>query len=231
VLVDDRAFQSMLRPFRIQLRPQGGLSNPPQRREAAIRPMQKVSLAVVAVVTVPLSAFMFEGSVGVDLPGGWFLGPIAAVVEPFRSVNSYGLFAVMTTTRPEIVLEGSDDGRVWQAYEFKYKPTDIGRRPRWVAPHQPRVDWQLWFAALGRYEAEPWFQSLCLRLLQASPATLRLLERDPFGGRAPRYVRATLFRYRFSDFRMHSETGAWWTRERVGEYSPVLTLGSEVGGR
>ena len=69
--------------------------------------------------------------------------------SPFYIANTYGLFAVMTTSRTEIVVEGSNDGAVWQPYEFKYKPGDLARRPAWVAPHQPRLDWQMWFAALG----------------------------------------------------------------------------------
>src|SRR5439155_6216113 len=56
----------------------------------------------------------------------------------FRSVNSYGLFAVMTTSRPEIIIKGSVDGTEWKTYEFKYKPGDLQRRPRFCWPHQPR---------------------------------------------------------------------------------------------
>ena len=127
------------------------------------------------------------------------VAPAAEVIAPLRSVNTYGLFAVMTTTRPEIIIEGSDDGIEWKAYEFAYKPGDLHRRPPWVAPHQPRLDWQMWFAALSSYDAEPWFQRFCRRLLEGSPDVLRLLAYDPFAGRPPRYVRATLYRYRFSD--------------------------------
>ena len=72
-----------------------------------------------------------------------------AWLEPLRSFNGYGLFALMTQTRPEIIVEGSNDGQDWRAYEFKYKPGDLKRRPRFVAPFQPRLDWQMWFAALG----------------------------------------------------------------------------------
>src|SRR5439155_11402649 len=103
---------------------------------------------VVAIVTVPVSLLMFSGSLGVDLPGWELVAPLARAIEPLRSVNGYGLFAVMTTTRPEIVIEGSDDGQTWLEYEFPYKVGDVRRRPPWVAPHQPRLDWQMWFAAL-----------------------------------------------------------------------------------
>ena len=150
--------------------------------------------------------------------------PTARLLEPFRIANSYGLFAVMTTTRPEIVLEGSADGETWLEYEFKYKAGDVHRPPPWVAPHQPRLDWQMWFAALGRFDNERWFQNFCVRLLEADRTVLRLLERDPFQGHKPRYLRAVLYRYRFSDRATGRLDGVWWVRERLGEYSPVLSL-------
>src|SRR5439155_429004 len=92
-------------------------------------------------------------------------------LSPLRSVNQYGLFAVMTTRRPEIVVEGSDDGRTWRPYEFRWKPGAVGGRPRFVAPHQPRLDWQMWFAALESCEENPWLVSFLGRLLQAAEET------------------------------------------------------------
>ena len=85
----------------------------------------------------------------------------------------------------------------------------------------------MWFAALSSYDAEPWFQRFCRRLLEGSPDVLRLLAYDPFEGRPPRYVRATLYQYRFSDRAAWRAGGVWWTRERLGEYSPVLSLNAE----
>jgi hypothetical protein len=184
-------------------------------------------VVAVAVVTVPVSAVAFTRALGIGLPGAGLIDPLASAMAPFRSVNAYGLFAVMTTTRPEIVLEGSDDGAAWMEYEFKYKAGDLHRRPPWVAPHQPRLDWQMWFAALGRFEDDEWFQNFCVRLLQADKEVLRLLERDPFEGRRPRYIRAVLYRYRFSDAEARRRDGVWWTRERVREYSPVLSLSGQ----
>ena len=86
----------------------------------------------------------------------------------------------MTTSRDEIVVEGSNDGQTWQAYEFKYKPGNLARRPSWVAPYQPRLDWQMWFAALGTYQQNRWFANLMIRLLQGSPEVTALLEKNPF---------------------------------------------------
>jgi len=145
-------------------------------------------------------------------------------LEPFRLVNGYGLFAVMTTERPEIIVEGSNDGVIWSAYEFKWKPGDVNRRPRFVAPHQPRLDWQMWFAALSYYQSTPWFHQFLLRLLGNSPDVLALLRRNPFPDKPPRFIRAVVYDYRFTDFDGRRATGAWWRREGRGLYSPVLSL-------
>ena len=64
----------------------------------------------------------------------------------------------MTTERREIIVEGQRRRRrTGWPYEFKYKPGDLNRRPGFVEPFQPRLDWQMWFAALGDYRDNPWF--------------------------------------------------------------------------
>ncbi len=143
--------------------------------------------------------------------------------DVFRIINSYGLFAVMTTTRPEIIVEGSHDGLEWKAYEFKYKPGDLSRRPRFCWPHQPRLDWQMWFAALGSYRSNPWFINFCVRLLQNEPAVTALLAHNPFPDKPPRYIRATVYEYRFTSFAERRATGHWWKRELKGLYCPILS--------
>jgi hypothetical protein len=145
-------------------------------------------------------------------------------LSPFEIINSYGLFAVMTTTRPEIVIEGSNDGVAWLAYEFKYKPGDPTRRPAWVAPHQPRLDWQMWFAALGDYQSDPWIVRFMARLLQGSPEVSRLLGRNPFPDVPPHYIRAMLYQYHFTSPAERKSTGAWWSRELKGVYMPAVSL-------
>lgn len=142
--------------------------------------------------------------------------------QPFHVVNGYGLFARMTTERPEIVVEGSNDGTSWLPYEFKWKPGDPQRRPGFMQPHMPRLDWRMWFAALGSAEREGWFYPFCQRLLQGSPAVLGLLAGNPFPDSPPRYLRATLWDYRFTLWR--NETNAWWERSELRPYTPVLTL-------
>jgi len=131
---------------------------------------------------------------------------------------------VMTTTRPEIIVEGSNDGQNWMPYEFRYKPGDVKRAPPWVAPYQPRLDWQMWFAALGNASENPWFYNFVARLLQGSQSVLGLLAHNPFPGSPPHYLRAVVYDYRFSNFAERRATGAWWVREEKATYLPPISL-------
>lgn len=181
--------------------------------------VRPAAVALVALSLIPLAG-------AVRAPLAW-LGPLTsfyAAVDPLRIVNPYGLFAIMTRDRPEIVIEGSDDGRTWMPYEFRYKPGDLSRRPAFVAPMHPRLDWQMWFAALGDYRREPWFLYFCQRLLEGSPPVLGLLERNPFPRAPPLYLRAVVYEYRFTDAATRRATGAWWRRDLRGLYCPLLTL-------
>jgi predicted DCC family thiol-disulfide oxidoreductase YuxK len=153
---------------------------------------------------------------------------LTAAIAPFEIVNTYGLFAVMTTTRPEIIIEGSSDGETWVAYEFRYKPVDPDRQPPWVAPHQPRLDWQMWFAALGDYRSNRWILQFMARLLEGSPEVLGLLRSNPFPTAPPRYLRAALYQYHFTDPEQRRKTANPWRRELIGEYVPVISLRSQT---
>jgi predicted DCC family thiol-disulfide oxidoreductase YuxK len=154
------------------------------------------------------------------------LGPLLEIYEkigPFRSINNYGLFAVMTRDRPEILLQGSMDGIIWETYEFKYKPGPLDRRPPFVAPYMPRLDWQMWFAALGDVGNSPWMGQLVGRLFQAQPEVLALFAKDPFHGKPPKYLRANLDSYRFTTFAEARPTGDWWKSEPKGIYFPQVS--------
>lgn len=140
-----------------------------------------------------------------------------ASFEPLRLVNAYGAFGSVTRRRDEVVVEGTlaerpgpDD---WREYGFRGKPSDVGRRPPQVAPYHLRLDWVLWFVPLGA--PAPWLPRLCRRLLEADPATLRLLRDDPFGGARPRWVRMRLFRYRYTTPHERRRTGDWWVRHEL----------------
>lgn len=187
-------------------------------------PVATILQIVLAIVVLSVSG----GQLLAMLRGRGYLPSslqsLVNVVSPFRTINRYGLFAVMTKSRPEIVIEGSSDGVTWLPYEFKYKPGDLSHPPGFVAPHMPRLDWQMWFAALGGERRHPWFRNFLVRLLQDSPDVLSLLKTNPFPDRPPRYVRALLYDYRFTDRAAKRSTGAWWRRELRGTYSPVLSL-------
>jgi hypothetical protein len=185
-------------------------------------------------VLLPASVTLFVLSLAptaasLGLGTSW-LGPVPTLygwVQPFRTINSYGLFAVMTTERPEIIIEGSLDGERWEPYEFKYKPGDLSRSPAFVAPHQPRLDWQMWFAALGPVEENPWFLHFLQRLLAGSSDVAALLEINPFPEKPPTAVRAVAYDYWFTDSPSREATGNWWRRESRREYCPAVTLNNE----
>jgi lipase maturation factor 1 len=184
------------------------------------------------LIPVTVTVLVFSGPLlwesffpGSDWPP--FLGTFYRYIEPFRSLNSYGLFRVMTKTRPEIIIEGSEDGVTWRAYDFKYKVGKAEEAPPIVAPHQPRLDWQMWFAALDDVRREPWFINFLMRLLQGSKPVLGLLRTNPFPSSPPRYIRARLFEYDFTSLAEKEETGSWWKREEKGLYCPVLSLRKE----
>ena len=174
------------------------------------------SILMISIVTLAQTVF----------PGFQMPEPINSCldwVEPFRSINSYGLFRVMTTTRPELVVEGSDDGENWKAYQFRWKPGDLSRRPQFVEPFQPRLDWQMWFAALGGYD-QGWFKRFLLQLMRGSPPVLNLLAKNPFPDHPPRFLRVLKYEYHFTDFKTRLETGQWWWREPKKVIYPPMAL-------
>lgn len=197
----------------------GNQSESPPR---ATRPRLIIMIVAVIVLFVS-SAQMFSRFLGRRELPVW-IQEVLAVAGPFRSINAYGLFAVMTTNRPEIIVEGSEDGITWIPYEFKWKPGDLKRAPGFVEPHQPRLDWQMWFAALGTCEKNPWFKNFLYRLLQGSPPVLKLLETNPFPDKPPAYVRAIFYDYRFTDWATKAADGTWWKREGKGLFCPSMAL-------
>lgn len=182
-----------------------------------------------AAATLLVSTIELTGGLRLRIPWPAPMRSVYQLAAPLRSINSYGLFAVMTTERPEIIVEGSADGSAWRAYEFRYKPGDPAGRPRFVAPHQPRLDWQMWFAALDTYQEQPWFLRFCQRLLEGEPRVLALLKTNPFPGSPPRYVRATVYDYHFSDPALRRAQKVWWRRELKGRYCPTLSLRTTPG--
>ena len=193
-------------------------------------PFRRTVVGVAVAVILCLSALSFVRELVYTLPGA---GPgamplwseqLLGAFAPFRSVNGYGLFRVMTTERPEIIVEGSADGTVWKPYEFRWKPGDPERRPRFVAPYQPRLDWQMWFAALDPIGNRALLEGLVQRLLDGSPDVLGLLGSNPFPDRPPKFLRLMYFRYFFSSPETKAATGAWWSREPRGSLTKPVSL-------
>jgi predicted DCC family thiol-disulfide oxidoreductase YuxK len=216
VLFDDAALRKVL-PQR--------LTRFVQKNIQDIQPGKIISFAAWAFTLL----IVFVSFVQIDAVFGGRISTQAAWINdeiaPLFLVNTYGLFAVMTTARPEIIVEGSDDGVHWREYSFKYKPGDVKRRPLWNIPHQPRLDWQMWFAALETSSSNPWLSAFLQRLLENSPEVTALLGRNPFPHQPPRYVRALLYDYRYSSREEKDATTAWWVRQPEGIYYPATALG------
>ncbi len=159
------------------------------------------------------------------LGAGVASSPVSGLMQVnsnFHVSNTYGLFAVMTTQRNEIMIQGSMNGNDWENYTFIYKPGELHQAPPVVAPHQPRLDWQMWFAAL-RDSPPRWFYIFSHRLLEGSEEVENLLANDPFGDRSPRYVRAIIYEYEFSDWEGLRE-GRWWKRSDRRIYMQPIRL-------
>jgi predicted DCC family thiol-disulfide oxidoreductase YuxK len=185
---------------------------------------RRITEILALLVLVPINAMLIFSAFKPQTPWPRPVAMLGDAVEPFRIVSGYGLFRVMTKSRPEIIVEGSADGVDWRPYEFKWKPGDVQQPPHWVAPHQPRLDWQMWFAALGSYRQNPWFVRLALGLLRDNSTITALLARNPFPNEPPHYLRATLYEYQFTSREERKATGAWWKREQRGEYLPAVSL-------
>ncbi len=180
---------------------------------------------------IPFSIFIFSISwipfltrIGKDPQVFWPLQKTYEFFHPFNLVNGYGLFAVMTTKRSEIIIEGSNDGNQWLAYEFKWKPGNLNQRPGFVEPFQPRLDWQMWFQALRPYQSRSWFGIFLTKLLEGSPDVLALLKNNPFPDHPPQFIRAVIADYHFTNLDQKKQTGNWWWKEVDQTYSPTLSL-------
>lgn len=186
-----------------------------------------VVLPVVALLVLAnfcMLSFQFVGAEVFPVA----LRPALRSIRQFHLVNGYGLFAVMTQKRIEIVIEGSNDAKEWRAYEFPFKPGDLKRMPPLVAPLQPRLDWQMWFAALGTVDDNPWFISFVQKLLVGDGAVVALLSKNPFPDSPPKYIRAQSYEYHFSDAKELAATGNWWQRKHLGEYLAPVTLDNRL---
>jgi lipase maturation factor 1 len=219
-LLDDRDWEALGAMARMTR------STPISKTACPPHPVARVIVGAVGGILIAVTAGQALETVW---PSVVVPAPIQVVerwLDPLRIANPYGLFRVMTTERPEITVEGSDDGVSWKPYRFRWKPGELDRRPRFATPHMPRLDWQMWFAALsGHCRAAPWFLRFEQRLLDGMPEVLALLRENPFPDRPPRYIRARLSLYTFT--RWGSKD--WWASEDVGLFCP--SMGSAAGDR
>ena len=213
VLFDDAAIRKVV--------PQVVL-NLVQPRIRTVQPRKIVSFVVgfIALWTVTASAVQYHTRFGGHLPA--LAVRVNDIIAPLRIVNTYGPFSVMTTRRPEIIIEGSNNGVNWREYTFKYKPGNLGKPASWNIPHQPRIDWQLWFAAMDTPRRNPWFVRFMVRILEERPAVISVFEHNPFPDKPPRYVRAQLYNYRFASRAEKGNEDMYWKRDLIGLYfSPI----------
>jgi hypothetical protein len=217
-LLDDRALARLV-PARLSAR----LARAPRADERAAPAWPRARAAAAGAATLSLLALGACAGLerlGLAPPEPAALAGLRRSLAPFQLANGYGLFAVMTTERIELEVLGSDDGKQWRPYAFRWKPGEPARVPRFAPLHMPRLDWQMWFAALGRCGDSRWLEGLFAKLLEAEPAVLALLADDPFDGRPPRFLRTDAYRYEFA----RSGDTAWWRRTPLGPFCPVVTL-------
>jgi len=241
-LLDDRGWPRALRARLLDAAPgqpaRAGSGGAPSHdlpaytlRSRVRRVAVTVVAGIVAVLSIPPIVDSFNTGYW-SRHGGHPLRRLQAATSPFLVSNSYGLFRTMTTTRPEIQVEVSDDAESWREVAFRFKPGDPARAPGFFPPHMPRLDWQMWFAALGaeRVIGSPeatrawlggnvWLQRLLVAILRGEPGILDLLEPQGLRESPPRYVRLVLWQYRFSD-----AGPDWWQRERTGVLLGPLSL-------
>jgi hypothetical protein len=212
-LFDDRAISRVLPGFmqtRLQLQPAGD---------------KQVDRLIPAAVGILAIAIFSIGTLKlVELGSGHRFSGITGKVLDFTTaysvVNKYHVFPTMTRKRIELEILGSHNGLDWQPYEFKYKPQQLDRRPAFIIPHQPRVDWQMWFVTLHPKHL-PWFDSFLQALLDGSPSVSKLLAHNPFPDNPPRFLRVEAYEYHFTRQDERDRSGHWWKRTALGPFPPL----------
>lgn len=177
-----------------------------------------LGIASVLILVTSIATFAWR-TTPVDYPG--FLNRTFVIVHTYGLGHIFHVYPSMQTERQELVVQGSYDGRNWYSYGFKYKPGRLDKRPVFNIPHQPRLDWMMWFIPPQGRKDDYWFRMLLQRLHEGSPQVLDLLEYNPFEQRPPRYLRVLAFDYRFTTPEEREESGNWWKRRYLGEFPNV----------
>ncbi|MBT8122159.1 MAG: lipase maturation factor family protein, partial [Gammaproteobacteria bacterium] len=212
-LFDDRAISRLLPAFmqtRLQLQP--AVDKQVDRLIPAA-----VGILALAIFTVGTLKLVELGS-GQRFSG--LTGKVLNFTTSYSVVNKYHVFPTMTRKRIELEVLGSHNGLDWQAYRFKYKPQQLDRRPAFIVPHQPRLDWQMWFVTLHPKHL-PWFDHFLQALLAGSPSVSKLLAHNPFPDNPPRFLRVEAYEYHFTRKDERDRNGHWWKRTALGPFAPL----------
>lgn len=141
--------------------------------------------------------------------------------DPLHIVNTYGAFGSVGRERPVLIFEGTDSDNPatatdWKEYPYVGSPWDPKLPSPQIAPYQPHLDWQLWFAAMASPDDYPWTRNLIWKLLHNDPATLSLFAGNPFPDHPPKYIRALLYIYHFAP--PNNPDHVYWTRDLQGTW-------------
>jgi hypothetical protein len=191
-----------------------------QSESTKSRPIHRIALSIAALLILPASLIGLYANLAREP----IAAPLQGIYDKVRSFgigNIYHIFPTMQTERQELAIQGSNDGIEWKDYRFHYKPGDTASAPAFVMPHQPRLDWMIWFVPTQQQLQMQWFGQFMQRLQQGSEAVTELLAVNPFEDHPPRYLRVSVYRYRFSSQEYRAKTGDWWQREYIGEFPRI----------
>ncbi len=211
-LLDDAILQKILPRW---LQPFISVANSANTKPGT--PKCNLVLFIFSLLILLSSASVFTGMVATK-------NILEPLVKPTALVRAWGLghifhvFPTMQTERHELQIEGSYDGSEWKSYGFKYKPGSLYRKPEFIVPHQPRLDWMIWFVPPKHPGMMYWFDKFLFRLKQGSADVLDLLEYNPFPNRPPAYLRVQVFKYQFTSMEERERTGQWWKRDYLGQF-------------
>ena len=208
-LLDDRLLRKLLPDFLL-----------PDQIKYSRQQKSVFILPIFAILILASSITVFLRYIpDISIPGA--IRQASVVVRSWGIGHDFHIFPTMQTERHELQIEGSYDGKEWQAYQFKYKPGPLDQRPVFNIPHQPRLDWMIWFVPPQFPEFMYWFDRFITKLQQGSPEVLDLLAHNPFQQGPPKYIRVQVFRYEFTDFEERRETGNWWKYQYLGLFPHV----------
>lgn len=205
-LIDDRVIRKIVPGFLLP----GNIKQPGSRKVV-------YALPVFAVLIIASSVIVFLRYIPeVKIPS--VISQASYVVRSWGIGHDFHIFPTMQTERHELQIEGSYDGKEWKPYAFKYKPGPVNQRPKFNVPHQPRLDWMIWFVPPKHPEFMHWFNQFILKLEQDSPEVLDLLESNPFPEGPPNYIRVQVYQYKFTNAKEREETGHWWKYRYLGQF-------------